>query len=199
MTETTSQQPEVRPLRLTRVGALAVLVFLVGGVIYLFARHSLQTNPEVEVMVPVREIRPFEVIVPGDLGVRRVPMDPGRSYVRERAQLENRYALTSLLPDRPIGPEAVGPLAPAGLSSAFVFTVEGGAGVSLAGQLGRGSYVDVLLPSAGRIGNVFVLDVRAIGADRWAVTMSVASPLTNEQAAMLAEGRASVVRRPVGG
>jgi Flp pilus assembly protein CpaB len=199
MTESAKQPPETRPLRLTRVGALAVLAFLIGGVIYLVARNSSTATPEVEVLVPVRDIQPYQVIAPQDVTVRLLRVEPGRTYLRDRDKVENRYALAALARDRPIASELLGPSAPNGLSQSLVFTVEGGAGVSLAGQLGRGSRVDVLLPGAARIENVFVLDVRTMGTDRWAVTMSVERSLSAEQAAMLAEGKVSIVRRAVGG
>jgi Flp pilus assembly protein CpaB len=197
MSETPENQPPVKPLRLGRVGALAVLVFLVGGVSYLLVFGGEDQATEADVLVPVRHIRPFQMIEPQDLGVRRMPVESGREYLHDRERVQGRYALAPLSPDQPITPDRLGPAAPAGLNDAFVFTVQGGAGVSLAGKLSPGDSVDVLAADwAGRIEHAFVLDVRRLGGERWAVTLCVEKPLSPQQAALLAGDGATVVRRP---
>lgn len=48
-----------------------------------------------------------------------------------------RISATSLRPDQPITPDRLGAAAPAGLNDDFVFPIEGGGDVSLAGRLGH--------------------------------------------------------------
>lgn len=197
MPDPAGAQPAVKPLRLGRLAGLGVLAFVGAGVAYLLVFTGPDEVPEVEVLVPVRSIRPFQVIEPQDLGMRTVPVEPGREYLRDRDKVQGRYALATLRPDQPITPDRLGPAAPAGLDDEFVFTVDGGAEVSLAGMLSSGDTVDVLAADwAGRIEQAFVLDVRRVGDERWAVTLSVGRPLSPQQAAMLAGGQAIVVRRP---
>jgi hypothetical protein len=197
MPDSTSAPAAVRPLRLGRLGALAVLVFLFGGVLYLLSVNGQDEPAEADALVPVREIRPFQTIEPEDLGVRRVPVEAGRSYLHRRDEVQGRYALLTLRPDSPITPAQLGPTAPAGLNTAFVFTIEGGAEVSLTGRLSAGDTVDLLAGNQGsRIERAFVLDVRALRPDRWAVTVCVTEALSPPQARLVTEDRAAVVRRP---
>lgn len=110
-------------------------------------------------LVPVRRIRPFQVIEPEDLGIRRIPLEAGRSYLHRRDEVQGRYAFTTLRPNSPITPGHLGPTAPAGLNTAFVFTIEGGAEVSLTGKLSAGDSVDLLAREQGaRLEDAFVLD-----------------------------------------
>jgi hypothetical protein len=197
MPDPAGEPPAVRPLRLGRVAGLAVLVFVVAGVAYLLMFTGPDRVPQADVLVPVTTIRPFEVIEPRDLGVRTVPTQPGQAYLRDRDRVQGRYPRTVLSPDEPITADRLGPAAPAGLNEAHVFTIEGGTGISLAGSIRAGDVVDVLGASwDGRIEQAFVLDVRRVRGERWAVILCVDRPLGPAQAAMLAAEHATVVRRP---
>jgi hypothetical protein len=193
--------PQPKPLRLARLGWLLVLIFLLSGIAYLSVRGVLDHRPEITVLAPKKNIPPYQRIAAGDLKPVRIGAQPGRSFHQNRGLIENHYALTTLTAGKPIPVDATGPKAPDDLNRSFVFSIEGGASVSLGGQLSRGSRVDVLLPgepAPTRLEGLFVLDVRAITKEKWAVTLASSRMITDDQAAILAVGRANLVRRPTG-
>ncbi|MFL6141783.1 MAG: hypothetical protein ACJ72N_07940 [Labedaea sp.] len=189
-----------RPLRLARIGWLLVLGFLLLGVAILSVRNVLDRSPQLTVLVPDKDIPAYQRIEPGDLKPMRINAEPGRGFHQDRRLIEGHYSLTMLSVDKPIPIESIGPAAPGDLNRSYVFSLEGGANVSLGGQLSRGSRVDVLMPgqpAPARLEGLFVLDVRAITNEKWAVTLASSKVMIDSQAALVAEGRANLVRRPV--
>lgn len=82
--------------------------------------------------------------------MRSVRFEPGRTYLRQRSDVEKRYALTTRSPDRPISAELLGPLAPVGLNGSLVFTVDGGPSVALAGEAQPGTPGGCSVAGVGR-------------------------------------------------
>ncbi|MGH3915376.1 MAG: hypothetical protein ACRDTC_18505 [Pseudonocardiaceae bacterium] len=201
MTTSEHGHEATRPLRLSRLFWLAVVVFLAAGTAYLLVKGTLDDPPRVTVFTPTRVLAPYEQILPDDVVQMEMQLSSKQPVVQDRMQVVGRYALTGLSPDHPIPLSAIGPLAPAALGTSYVFAIIGDPNLSLNGRQAPGDHDDLLLPgsgdgASGRLDNLFVLD-SVVNDGIWIITLASSDVLAPEQSAALADSRVTVIRRPL--
>lgn len=200
MVATSPPAPGKPARRLSRVAWVAIVLFVCVGVAYLVGRQSGAEPSRVRVLVLAHPVPAYHVIVVGDLAsapVRQAPPDA----VSTSADLLGRYTTRPLAQGDIVRIHDVAPPLPAGASLGSIFSVEGGAAISLNGRLAPGDSVDLVgtLADTGPpavIRGALVLAVDKIAADRWVITVTKPGPIADDTAAALARASVATLRLP---
>ncbi|TDP94780.1 SAF domain-containing protein [Labedaea rhizosphaerae] len=162
----------IRPVRLSLIAWLAVLLFGGAGVIYLSV-----TSGSDYVCEPVRDLPPYHQVAKSDVRVVAVPHGSAPDGATGSPEsLIGRYTVQAQPAGRPLVPSAMGPVLPPGSLGGPVVALAAAPETTLGDRLQRGDLVDVLLSSgarAQRVSGALVLDL--VSGPRAAVVLQVSA------------------------
>ena len=162
----------IRPVRLSLIAWLAVLLFGGAGVIYLSV-----TSGSDYVCEAVHDLPPYHQVTKSDVRVVAVPH--GSAPDGATGSPESviwRYTVQAQPAGRPLVPSAMGPVLPPNSLGGPVVALAAAPETTLGDRLQRGDLVDVLVPAndrTQRISGALVLDV--VSGPRAAVILQVSA------------------------
>jgi hypothetical protein len=182
-------------MRVSFVLLMVVLAVTVAGVAWLFSDTD-------EIYVASHDLPAYHQVVEDDVRLQVVTAPPGGGAVAREVVL-GRYTLAAVEQDEPFRLSALGPaLANGALDGLGLVSLEPSVETSLAGNLGRGDRVDVLLSATGldrvststMLTSVLVVDVRGMADGEVAVVLGLSRQNQQSLLASVGTSRVLVVR-----